>query len=316
MGVVFQDQALFQHMSVEENIAFGLKLRKLATHKIQKTVDEMLQMIRLQDHRRKYPRYLSGGERQRVAIARALAYNPDAMLFDEPFSGLDPMLRTELRRDVRRFLKRLNIPALFITHDQEEALEVADRLAILNTGRLEQIGTPFEISNHPLNEYVATFLGAANVLLGQWHEGQIAFGAQRLKAPPEVPTLSERQPIKVVFRPEDVALNFQPQLLDTPYYLGRGLVEDISYVGPTERLVVRLIFGSPFDSTNEGSKKTRLFLVDETYVENFPIIVSRTKWEATEMELSAGDPVVLGLKNYQVLPHYPLHNDPGAKIVG
>ena len=167
---------------------------------------------------------------------------------DEPFSALDPALRTELRRDVRRLLKRMKIPALFITHDQEEALNVADRIAILNQGRIEQIGTPFEIYNHPLNEYVATFLGAANVLLGQWREGQIAIGSLRMKAPPEAPALLERQPIKVVFRPEDVSLNFQPQLLDSPFDHGRAVVEDITFVGATERQRVRLILASSPDS--------------------------------------------------------------------
>jgi sulfate transport system ATP-binding protein len=316
MGVVFQDYVLFQHMTVEQNIAFGLKLRNVANSKAQKIVSDMLDLIRLQGSRKKYPRQLSGGERQRVAIARALAYNPQAILLDEPFSALDPVTRHELRRDVRRMLKTLNVPALFITHDQEEALEMADRIAILNKGCIEQIGTPYEIYNHPSNEFVATFLGAANVLLGRWQKGQVEIGTLHLKAPQDAPALSERQLVKVVFRPEDISVNFQPQLLDTPFYLGRGVVEEVSYVGPTERLTVRLMLWAQTPSVSETNPfKPKLLLVDETYAEGFPVIVYRSKWEAAEMELSAGDPVVLGLKNYHLLPHYPLHSESGAKVI-
>jgi sulfate/thiosulfate transport system ATP-binding protein len=317
MGVVFQDYVLFQHMSVEQNIAFGLRLRKVADSKAQKIVNEMLELIRLQNSRKKYPKQLSGGERQRVAIARALAYSPQAILLDEPFSALDPVTRHELRRDVRRMLKTLNVPALFITHDQEEALEMADRIAILNNGRIEQIGTPYEIYNHPSNEFVATFLGAANVLLGRWQKGKVAVGTLHLKAPQDAPALLERQLVKVVFRPEDVSINFQPQFLDTPFYLGRGIVEEVSYVGPTERLTVRLMLWSQPPSIPEAPHpKPKLLLVDETYAEGFPVVVYRTKWEASDMELSTGDPVVLGLKNYHLLPHYPLHSESGAKVLG
>jgi sulfate/thiosulfate transport system ATP-binding protein len=314
MGVIFQDYVLFQHMSVEQNIAFGLKLRKVPGSKTQKIVDEMLGLIRLQNSRKKYPKQLSGGERQRVAIARALAYSPQAILLDEPFSALDPVTRHELRQDVRRILKTLNIPALFITHDQEEALEMADRIAVLNNGRIEQIGTPYEIYNHPSNEFVATFLGAANVLLGRWQTGKVVVGTLQLKAPQEAPALLERQLVKVVFRPEDVAINFQPQLLDTPFYLGRGVVEEVSYVGPTERLTIRLMLWAQVTPGTNPSKP-KLLLVDETYAEGFPVIVYRTKWEASDMELSPGDPVVLGLKNYHLLPHYPLHSESGAKVI-
>lgn len=316
MGVVFQDYVLFQHMSVEQNIAFGLKLRKVPGAQAQKIVNDMLELIHLQNARKKYPKQLSGGERQRVAIARALAYSPQAILLDEPFSALDPVTRHELRRDVRRILKTLNIPALFITHDQEEALEMADRIAILNNGRIEQIGTPYEIYNHPSNEFVATFLGAANVLLGRWQGGKVVAGTLQLKAPPDAPALLERQLVKIVFRPEDVSVNFQPQFLDTPFYLGRGNVEEVSYVGPTERLTVRLMFWAQTPvSPAVNSQKPKLLLVDETYTEGFPVIVYRSKWEASEMELSTGDPVVLGLKNYHLLPHYPLHSESGAKVI-
>ena len=223
------------------------------------------------------------------------AFEPEALLFDEAFSALDAITRVELRREVRSILRTMNVPALFITHDQEEALELADRIVVLNEGQIVQEGTPFEVYNHPRNEFVATFLGAANVLLGRWSQGKVALGKMRLKAIPDAPMLAERQAVKIVFRPEDVVLNFQPQLLDTPYYLGRAEIEDISYIGHSERLIFRLLLWSPQDNERSRSPTPPKFtLVDETYAEGFPIVITRNKWEATEMELSVGDAVVVG----------------------
>ncbi len=127
-------------------------------------MNELLSLVQLEEHRKKYPSQLSGGQQQRVAIARTLAYKPEVLLFDEPFGALDTQTRVHLRREIRALLKKVNVPAIFITHDQEEALELGDRVAVLNVGHIEQIGTPFEIYNHPATEYVATFLGAANIL--------------------------------------------------------------------------------------------------------------------------------------------------------
>jgi ABC-type Fe3+/spermidine/putrescine transport system ATPase subunit len=304
LGVVFQEHALFQRMTVEQNIGFGLEVRGHGRDEIRRTVDEMLDLVRLAEHRHKRPAQLSGGQRQRVAVARALAFRPEAMLFDEPFSALDAVTRSELRREVRQLLRSLDVPALFITHDQEEALELADRIAVLNAGRIEQVGTPFEVYNHPRNEFVATFLGAANVLLGRWSGDATVLGAHRLKPPAGVPMLAERQPVKVVFRPEDVVVNFQPQYLDTPFFLGNAVVEEVSYVGPTERLVARVMLWN-----------SHLAPVDDPYVEGFPITITRSKYDATEMELSAGDAIVVGLKDYRLLPHYPLRGESGAKVV-
>ena len=245
LGVVFQEHALFQRKTVEENIAFGLQMRGKSKSEQQAAVSRLLALTQLEAHRKKYPAQLSGGQRQRVALARALAFEPEALLFDEAFSALDAITRVELRREVRAILRAMNVPALFITHDQEEALELADRIVVLNEGQIVQEGTPFEVYNHPCNEFVATFLGAANVLLGRWSQGKVALGRMRVKAVPDAPLLAERQAVKIVFRPEDVVLNFQPQLLDTPYYLGRAEIEDISYIGHSERLILRLLLWSP-----------------------------------------------------------------------
>jgi ABC-type Fe3+/spermidine/putrescine transport system ATPase subunit len=315
LGVVFQEHALFQRKTAEQNIAFGLEARKLARAEIDRTVEEMLDLVNLCEHRKKYPSQLSGGQRQRVALARALAFRPAAMLFDEPFSALDAVTRLELRREIRALLREMNIPALFITHDQEEALELADRIIVLNHGQVEQIGTPFEVYNRPRNEFVATFLGAANVLLGRWVEGRVTLGRVRLKATPDAPLFSERQPVKVIFRPEDVVLNFQLQLLDTPYVLGRAMVEDVSYIGHSERLVARLmLWERQAAETEPAAQRSRdLSIVDDSQADGFPIVITRNKWDATDMELEAGDLIVVGLKGYRLLPHYPLRSESGAK---
>jgi ABC-type Fe3+/spermidine/putrescine transport system ATPase subunit len=209
----------------------------------------------------------------------------------------------------------MDIPALFITHDQEEALELADRIIVINHGQVEQIGSPFEVYNRPRNEFVATFLGAANVLLGRWAEGRVTLGRVRLKATPDAPLFSERQPVKVIFRPEDVVLNFQLQLLDTPYVLGRAVVEDVSYIGHSERLVARLmLWERQAAETEPAAQRSRdLSIVDDSQADGFPIVITRNKWDATDMELEAGDLIVVGLKGYRLLPHYPLRSETGAK---
>jgi sulfate/thiosulfate transport system ATP-binding protein len=318
LGVVFQDYALFRHQTVEQAVAFGLLMRNVVEAEVRRTVDEMLDLVRLREHRRKHPAQLSGGQRQRVAIARALAYRPAAILFDEAFSALDDVTRLELRKEIRALLRASNTPAVFITHNQEEALEIADRIAVLKRGRIEQIGTPFEIYNHPQSEFVATFLGAANVLIGRWREGRIWLGRTRLKPPPDAPLFAEGQPVKVVFRPEDATLNFQPQLLDTPYYLGRAEVEEISYAGHGERLALRLMLWSP---SGEGAdpaarRLAALSLVDESFAEGFPVTVTRSKYEVDEMGLSPGDSVAVGLKSYRLLPHYPLQSESSVNLFG
>src|ERR671912_1874938 len=139
VGVIFQAYALFPKMTVEKNIGYGLRIRKRRRKEIKEKVNELLSLVQLEEHRKKYPSQLSGGQQQRVAIARALAYNPEVLLFDEPFGALDAQIRTRLRREIRALLKKINVPSVFITHDQEEALELGDRIAVLNVGRIEQV---------------------------------------------------------------------------------------------------------------------------------------------------------------------------------
>src|ERR1700704_2717547 len=176
VGVIFQSYALFPKMTVEKNIGYGLRIRHRRRKEVKKTVNDLLQLVQLEEHRKKYPSQLSGGQQQRVAIARTLAYKPEVLLFDEPFGALDAQTRVHLRSEIRALLRKVNVPAIFITHDQEEALELGDRIAVINAGHIEQIGTPREIYDQPVNEYVATFLGAANILTGVIRGSNIEIG--------------------------------------------------------------------------------------------------------------------------------------------
>ena len=170
VGFVFQHYALFRHLSVFENIAFGLRVRSRATRpakdKINDKVMELLRLVQLEGIAKRYPAQLSGGQRQRVALARALAVEPQVLLLDEPFGALDAQLRTELRRWLRKLHDEIHVTSVFVTHDQEEALEVADRIVVMNKGRIEQAGTPDQVYEYPANPFVLNFLGNVNLFHG------------------------------------------------------------------------------------------------------------------------------------------------------
>jgi len=176
VGFVFQHYALFRHMTVFENIAFGLRVRlkpeRPTEPEIQRKVHELLNLVQLDWLADRYPSQLSGGQRQRIALARALAVEPKVLLLDEPFGALDAKVRKDLRRWLRRLHDELHVTSVFVTHDQEEALEVADRVVVLNEGRVEQIGTPDEVYDHPATPFVYQFLGDVNLFHGRVHEGQ------------------------------------------------------------------------------------------------------------------------------------------------
>lgn len=160
IGFVFQNYALFRYMTVADNIAFGLEVQKKDKKEIRRRVDELLELISMQDLGKRYPHQLSGGQRQRVAFARALAPNPQLLLLDEPFAAIDAKVRRELRSWLKKMINRVGITSIFVTHDQEEAMEVADTIIITNQGRIEQIGTPDEICLHPRTAFVADFIDA------------------------------------------------------------------------------------------------------------------------------------------------------------
>lgn len=160
IGFVFQNYALFRYMTVADNIAFGLEVQKKSKPEIKARVEELLELISMQDLGKRYPHQLSGGQRQRVAFARALAPNPQLLLLDEPFAAIDAKVRRELRTWLRDMISKVGITSIFVTHDQEEAMEVADAVIVINEGGIEQIGTPEEICSHPQTEFVSTFIDA------------------------------------------------------------------------------------------------------------------------------------------------------------
>jgi sulfate transport system ATP-binding protein len=183
VGFVFQQYALFRHMSVAKNVAFGLDVRKSATKppraEINRRVEDLLKLVELDGLGGRYPSQLSGGQRQRVALARALAVSPEVLLLDEPFGALDATVRKSLRKELRRIHNATGVTTIFVTHDQEEALELADRVAILNFGKIEQVGTPSEVYDNPVSAFVCGFVGEANRFEGQVEKGQFVSGAVR-----------------------------------------------------------------------------------------------------------------------------------------
>lgn len=166
IGFVFQHYALFKHLTVRQNIAFGLEIRKVPPKLIKERTEELLELIQLQGLGNRYPNQLSGGQRQRVALARALAVRPQVLLLDEPFGALDAKVRKELRAWLRRLHDEVHVTSVFVTHDQEEAMEVADRIVVMNQGKIEQVGTTTEIYDHPASPFVMSFVGEVNVLPG------------------------------------------------------------------------------------------------------------------------------------------------------
>ncbi|MEI9896870.1 MAG: sulfate ABC transporter ATP-binding protein [Chthoniobacter sp.] len=190
VGFVFQHYALFRHMNVLNNIAFGLNVRSRGTRpsreEIRERVFSLLKLVQLEGLENRFPTQLSGGQRQRVALARALAIEPKVLLLDEPFGALDAKVRKELRRWLRQLHEELHITSVFVTHDQEEALEVADRVVVMNNARIEQIGTPREIYDHPATPFVNEFLGNVNSLSAHVEEGRVHVGAIDLLAPLEM----------------------------------------------------------------------------------------------------------------------------------
>jgi len=300
VGVIFQSYALFPKMTVEKNIGYGLRIRKRKRKEIKETVNELLSLVQLEEHRKKYPSQLSGGQQQRVAIARTLAYKPEVLLFDEPFGALDTQTRVHLRREIRALLKKVNVPSIFITHDQEEALELGDRVAVLNVGHVEQIGTPFEIYNHPATEYVATFLGAANVLDCVVRQDSIEVGSAQIPATLDKAKFKPGDCVKIVFRPEDVSLHRGDLPRSTHPRLANAIIEEIAFVGAYERVRLRVEAGPEECKTEE----TPFYLTTETpdRKPSKSIIATRPKPEASATRLHVGERVVVALTSFTVLP--------------
>ena len=242
VGFVFQNYALFQSMSVAENVEFGLTIRKAPAAERRRKRDELLELVGLAGLGNRRPSQLSGGQQQRVALARALAYQPDVLLLDEPLGALDAKIRIELRRNLKTIQRKLGIATIFVTHDQEEAFDLADRIGVMSFGRLLEVGTPEQLYQRPQTEFVASFLGTANLLVGNSTSAGVQVGRWSFPLGEDVQQQtqhsSERR-VQVLFRPEDVALAPQASGMDCPQ-LGQAVVEEISFGGAYERLRLRL----------------------------------------------------------------------------
>src|SRR5262245_251781 len=224
VGLVFQHYALFRHMSVAENVEFALRIRRVSATERRRRRDDLLALVGLGGLGSRMPSQLSGGQQQRVALARALAHKPAVLLLDEPFGALDAKIRTELRRSVRTIQRELGISTIFVTHDQEEAFELADRVGVMSFGRLLETGLPQDLYLRPQTEFVATFLGTANLIVGAREEGAVRIGPVKLPVTGDSGSPGDSRRVQVLFRPEDVAVRDAAEALNCPI-LGTAEVE-------------------------------------------------------------------------------------------
>jgi sulfate transport system ATP-binding protein len=271
VGFVFQHYALFKHMTVFENIAFGLRVRprnrKLPPAQIREKVDKLLKLVQMEWLAYRYPSQLSGGQRQRIALARALAVEPKVMLLDEPFGALDAKVRKELRRWIRQLHDEIHVTSIFVTHDQDEALEVADRVVIMNEGRIEQIGTPEEVYDHPANLFVYKFLGNVNLFSGRINAGRVQIGNCQFDLP-EIKT-TQGAPAIAYARPYELEVS----RIQNEFTNLAASVKYIRAIGPVVRLELR-----------------------RTDTEDL-IEVELSKERFGDLALQLGEPVFIGLRN-------------------
>jgi len=299
IGMVFQHYALFRHMSAAENIEFPLRIRKTQSAERRRRRDELLELVGLAGLGSRMPSQLSGGQQQRVALARALAHKPDVLLLDEPFGALDAKIRSELRGTLRAIQRELGVTTIFVTHDQDEAFELADRLGIMHLGRLLEIGPPHELYLRPQTEFVATFLGAANLMVGECVPEGVRLGSISFPLGTAMASEGGARRVQVLFRPEDVAVTDSEESLTLPP-LGKAVIEESSFAGSFERLRLRLprLAGvrpispaAPFGSEH--------ILVEAT----------RSQHLARQHPLRAGDSAWVGVRRLHALPH------PGLRIL-
>jgi putative spermidine/putrescine transport system ATP-binding protein len=243
IGMVFQAYALFPNMTVERNVAFGLKVAGKPATEIRGRVDEMLALIKLPELADRFPHQLSGGQQQRVSLARALAPSPRILLLDEPLSALDARIRALLREDIRALQRKLGITTIFVTHDQEEALSISDRIVVMNAGAIEQVGSPSDIYNRPRTRFVASFVGTLNTLQGvivDPAQGLIRVGPALLRARGAVEGAKAGETRALALRPE--ALRLGPPANGTNALT--GAIEDVTFLGAIVRTRVRLHEGA------------------------------------------------------------------------
>jgi putative spermidine/putrescine transport system ATP-binding protein len=274
VGMVFQSYALFPNLSVADNIGFGLKIAGRPRAEIAARVAEMLALIKLPELGGRYPYQLSGGQQQRVALARALAVKPNVLLLDEPLSALDAKIRVSLRGEIRELQRELGITTIYVTHDQEEALSMSDRIVVMNEGRVEQIGTPFEIYNYPRTRFVASFVGTLNILDGTIvspDDGKVTIDGQEIVTARGVSDAAPGEVRPIALRPEAILLNGAGD--------GRnrltGKIDEVAFLGAIVRIRVRLgesaVHLDTFNNPNNppptpGQQVTVSFMPDDVLV--------------------------------------------------
>ncbi len=292
VGLVFQNYALFRHMTVAENIEFALRVRRVRSAKRRERRRELLRLVALEGMDDRLPMQLSGGQQQRVAVARALAHKPEVLLLDEPFGALDAKIREELRRTIREVQRELGITTILVTHDQEEAFALADRIGIMNLGRLLEVGRPEDLYARPATRFVATFLGAANLVLAQQTARGICFGTDPVLALGSASSPASRDhEVVAVLRPEDIEIARDADELRSSF-LGLGTVDQLLFVGANERLRVRL--------NNPASSGQVVTSADSNAAEAL-LEVTRTQHDRRSYPVSAGQTVTLGVRRLHVL---------------
>ncbi|HEY8509678.1 MAG TPA: ABC transporter ATP-binding protein [Steroidobacteraceae bacterium] len=297
VGLVFQNYALFRHMTVADNIEFALRVRRVKAAERRARRKELLRLVALEGMDNRLPSQLSGGQQQRVAVARALAHKPEVLLLDEPFGALDAKIREELRRTIRQVQRELGITTVLVTHDQEEAFALADRIGVMNLGRLLEVGKPDELYARPATRFVATFLGAANLLLARQTPDGLQFSAPQAAHNPgnpkghagEASLAIRQQEVVAVVRPEEIELAPTRDALSSPY-LAAGSIEEMIFSGSLARLRVRL----------NGSSGVQLARADNGAA---PVLeVTRTQHEQRAFQVTVGQAVAIGVRRVHVLP--------------
>ncbi len=253
-AMVFQKYTLWPHMRVYDNVAFGLRLRHTPKAELDREVLSSLEMVGLKGYERRYPAQLSGGEQQRVALARALVLKPKILLLDEPFSNLDALLRVRLREELHAIQRRIQITAIFVTHDQEEALSLADRIAVMNAGHLEQLDIPSQIYAHPRTLFVADFIGVMNILPTRRDGNLLRIGRYSLHAPA---VLNGGSKLNIAVRPEDL-LVVQPDQVTDPSLLWQGTIDQSIDLGHYRKVLV-VVPGLFPDEAADVSRRVKMY---------------------------------------------------------
>ena len=291
VGLVFQNYALFRHMTVAENIEFALRVRRVRAAQRRRRRQELLRLVALEGLDERLPAQLSGGQQQRVAVARALAHEPEVLLLDEPFGALDAKIREGLRRTIREVQRELGITTILVTHDQEEAFAMADRIGVMNFGRLLESGKPQDLYTRPATRFVATFLGAANLILARQGADGPRWGAWPAALHGPGLGLAREREVVAVVRPEEIEIARSREDLASSGYLGRGVVEEVLFTGALERTRIRLD-EAPDTPILAHANGDGAVLLEAT----------RAQFEQRAFAISTGQSVTVGVRRAHVLP--------------